>query len=81
MQSKTLKQLLQVLISASTARAQMHTGIRSAKEYLQYSTMMLYHNIIDSEEERITKNIVKEQTFYSRVNLISKETEVNIKSS
>ena len=45
---------------------------------------MLYHSIISNEEERIAKNIVKEQhkynlqqTFYSRVNSISKETEVD----
>ena len=34
------------------------------KEYLQYSTMMLYHSIMNSEEERIAKNIVKEQHKY-----------------
>ena len=88
MQSKTLKQLLQVPISTSTAGVLMETGIWPAKEYLQYSTMMLYHSIINSEEERITKNIVKEQrkynlqqTFYSRVHSISKETGVDIKAA
>ena len=66
----------------------METGIWPPKEYLQYSTMMLYHSIINSEEERIAKNIVKEQrkynlqqTFYSRVNSISKETGVDIKGA
>ena len=34
----------------------METGIWSAKEYLQYTTMTLYHSIINSEEERIVKN-------------------------
>ena len=84
MQSKALKQLLQVPIS--TAEALMETGIWPAKEYLQYSTMMLHHSVINSEEERIAKNIVKEQckynlqqTFDSRVNSITKETGVDIK--
>ena len=45
MQSKTLKQLLKVLISTSTAVVLMKTGTWSAKEYSQNITMMLYHNI------------------------------------
>ena len=59
----------------------METEIWSAKEYLQYSTMMLDHSLVNSEEERVTENIVKdqhvynlEQTFYSIVNSVSKET-------
>ena len=88
MQSKTLKQLLQVPISTSTAGVLIETGIWPAKEYLQYSTIMLYHSIINSEEERIAKNIVKEQhkynlqqTFYTRVYSVSKETGVDIKAA
>ena len=88
MQSKTLKQLLQVPISTSTAGVLMETGIWPAKEYLQYSTMILYHSIINREEEHIAKNIVKEQrkynlqqTFYSRVHSFSKETGVDIKAA
>ena len=79
MQSTVLKQLLEVPISTSTAGLLMETGIWPAKEYLQYITMMLYHSIINSEGERIAKNIVKEQckynlqqTFHSRINSISK---------
>ena len=88
MQSKALKQLLYVPISTSTAGVLIETGMWPAKEYLQYSTMMLYHSIINSEEERITKNIVKEQRkynlpqiFYSRGNSVSKETRVDIKAA
>ena len=67
----------------------MEAVIWPAKEYLQYSTIMLlyiivsrmwYNTVINSEEERIAKNTVKEQckynlqqTFYSRVYSISKE--------
>ena len=88
MQRKALKQLLQVPISTSTAHVLMKTGIWLAKEYLQYSTMMLCHSIINSEEECIAKIIVKEQrkcnlqqTFYSRVHSISKETRVDVKAA
>ena len=88
MQRKALKQLLQVPISTSTAHVLMETGIWLAKEYLQYSTMMLCHSIINSEEECIAKIIVKEQrkcnlqqTFYNRVHSISKETRVDVKAA
>ena len=40
------------------ASPNINIGIRPAKEYLQQSTMMLYHSIINSEEERIAKNKV-----------------------
>ena len=50
--------------------------------------MMLYHSIINSEEECVAKNIVKEQckynlqqTFCSRVHSISKETGVDVKAA
>ena len=35
----------------------------AAKEYLQYSTMMLYHNIINSEEKHVVKD---QQTILSK---------------
>ena len=57
MQSKVLKQLLQVPISTSTEGVLTETGILSAKEYLQYSTIMLYHSIINSEEELPSKHL------------------------
>ena len=87
-QGKALKQLLQVPMSASATGVLMETGIWPAKEYLQYSTMMVYHSIINSEEERIAKKIVKkqrkytlQQTFYSRVHSISKDTGVDLKAA
>ena len=65
MQSKALKQLLQVPILTSTAGVLMETGIWPPKEYLHYSTMMLYHSTINSDEEHIAKNIVKEPHKYN----------------
>ena len=64
MQSKELKQLQQVPISTSTTGVLIETGIWAAMEYLQYSTMMLYHGIINSEE-RVAKNIDKVQRKYN----------------
>ena len=78
MQTKALKQLLQVPISTLTAGVLMDTGIWPAKGYLQYSIA----------KERIAKIIVKEQRkynlqqiFYSRVNSISEETGADINAA
>ena len=50
--------------------------------------MMLHHSIVNSEEERLANNKVKEQskcnlrqTLCSRVNSINKETGVDIKAA
>ena len=48
MQRKGLKQLLQVPISTSFTGVLKKTGLWPAKEYLEYSTMMLCHNILTS---------------------------------
>ena len=53
--AKQSTQLLQVPKSTSIAGVLMETGIWPAKEYLQYSTMMLYHSIINVEEELVVK--------------------------
>ena len=62
----------------------METGKWPAKKYLQYRTMMLYHSIIKKWRRMHSKNIFKEQckynleqTFYSRVNSVSKEKVVD----
>lgn len=60
MQSKALKKLLQDPKSTSNALLLREIGIWLAKKYLQYSTMMLYHHIVHSEEGYVRKNIVKE---------------------
>ena len=52
-------------ISASTAGVLIEAGAWPAKEYLQCRKMMLYHSTINSEEEPIAKNIVKEQPKYN----------------
>ena len=55
--SKAFKQVLQAPILTSTAGVLMETDIWPVNEHLNYSTMMLYHSIINSEEERLAKNI------------------------
>ena len=59
---RLLKQLLQFPTPTLTAEV---WGVWPAKEYLQYSTMMLYHGTVNSEKEQIAKSIVKEQHKYN----------------
>ena len=39
----------------------METGIWPIKEKIEYQTLMLYHNLINSDEERVAKLLVREQ--------------------
>ena len=50
------------------------------KERIEYSTMMLFHSIMNSDDERISKKIIEQQqkenlknTMYKRVKDIAKE--------
>ena len=52
----------------------METGIWPAEQKIQYATMMLYHNIKNSDDNRKFKQVVEEQdqnqfknTFYPKV--------------
>ena len=85
-QSKALKQLLQVRISSSKAGVLMEAGIWPTKKHFEYSTMMLYQSINNGEEERIVKKLVKEklkynnieQTFCNRFKSVNKAAGVDI---
>ena len=86
-QSKTCEELLQFLISTSTAGTLTETDIWSVKEHLQQNIKVLCQNVINSEEQRMANKIVKEQfkynieqIFYSRIKSVSKETTVDIKA-
>ena len=39
----------------------METGTWLANQRIQYSTMMLYHNIMNSDHKRVTRKILAEQ--------------------
>ena len=51
----------------------METGIWPAKEYLQYSTVMLYHSIINSEKEHSKKYSQRAMQIQSSANLLRAE--------
>ena len=64
----------------------METGIWSAEQKTQYGTMMLYHNIKNSDDNRKVKQLVEEQkqnqfknTFNQNVQKIAKDLPIDIK--
>ena len=65
----------------------METGTWLANQRIQYSTMMLYHNIMNSDHKRVTRKILAEQaksdhknTMISKVKQRAQEIGLKIKN-
>ena len=63
----------------------METGIWPTEQRTQYETLMLHHNIKNSNEERKIKKVIEEQekknynnTFYKNVLQIAETLEIKI---
>ena len=61
-QGRALKRIFNLPISTSNIGLIMETGTWPANQRIQYSTMMLYHNITNSGQKRIARKILVEQT-------------------
>ena len=59
---RALKRILNLPISTSCIGLKMETGIWPTNQRIQYSTTMLYHNIMNSDHKRIARKILAEQT-------------------
>ena len=82
---KALKRIFQLPFSTTYTGIIMETGIWPAKQKIQYATMMLYHNIKNSDDNRKVKQVVEEQeqnqfknTFYQKVQKIAKDLQIDI---
>ena len=71
---KALKRIFQLPVLTTYTGIIMKTGIWPAEQKIQYATMMLYHNIKNSDDNRKFKQVVEEQdqnqfknTFYPKV--------------
>ena len=65
----------------------METGTWPANQRMQYGTMMLYHNIMNSDHKRTARKILAKQTksnnkntMISQVQQIAEEIEVKLKN-
>lgn len=60
-QTNRLKQIFHLPKSLSNTEILIETGIWPVKERLEWVTMMMYHSIMNNDDERIAKKILKEQ--------------------
>ena len=60
-QGKALKRIFNLPISISYIALIMETAIWPANQRIQYSIMMLYHNIMNSDHKRVARKILAEQ--------------------
>ena len=76
-QKRVLKRIFKLSISTSYIGSILETGTWPANQRIQYSTMMLYHNIMNSGHKRITRKILAEETISNYKNtMISKVQQI-----
>ena len=72
-QGTPLKRIFNLPKSTSYIGLIMEIGTWPANQRIQYSTMMLYHNIMNSDHKRVARKILAEQTKSNHKNtMISK---------
>ena len=77
LQGRALKRIFNLPISASFIGLIMETGTWPANQRIQSSTMILYHNIMNSDHKKIARKILAEQTKTKHKNtLISKVQQI-----
>ena len=86
-QGRALKRMFNVPISTSYIGLIMETGTWPANQKVQYSVMMLYHNIMNSDHKRVGGKIIAEQaksnhknTMISKVKQIAQEIGLKVKN-
>ena len=84
---RALKRMFNVPISTSYIGLIMETDTWPANQRIQYSIMMLYHNIMNSDHKRVARKIIAEQaksnhknTMISKVKQIAQEIGLKIKN-
>ena len=86
-QRRALKRIFNMPISTSYIGLIMETDTWPANQRIQYSIMMLYHNIMNSDHKRVARKIIAEQaksnhknTMISKVKQIAQEIGLKIKN-
>ena len=86
-QGRALKRIFKMSISTPYIGLIMETGTWPANQRIQYSIMMLYHNIMNSDHKRVARKIIAEQaksnhknTMISKVKQIAQEIGLKIKN-
>ena len=85
---KALKRIFNLSITAPFIGLIIETGVWPAEQTINYSSLMLYHNIINSTKDRLVKQIIQEiraqnhqNTFYEKVREISEELSIKLEAA
>ena len=87
-QGKALKRIFSLPITTPYIGLIIETGVWPAEQRINYSSLMLYHNIINSSKDRLVKQIIQEQraqnhsnTFYDKVRTIAEELNIKLEKA
>ena len=87
-QGKALKRIFSLPITTPYIGLIIETGVWPAEQRINYSSLMLYHNIISSSKDRLVKQIIQEQraqnhsnTVYDKVGTIAKELNIKLEKA
>ena len=87
-QGKALKRIFSLPITPPYIGLIIETGVWPAEQRINYRSLMLYHNIINSSKDRLVKQIVQEQraqnhqnTFYGKARTIAEELNIKLEAA
>ena len=87
-QGKALKRIFSLSMATPYIGLMIETGVWPAEQRINYSSLMLYHNIINSSKDRLVKQIIQEQraqnhsnTFYDKVRTIAEELNIKLEKA
>ena len=87
-QGKALQRIFNLSITTPYIGLIIEAGVWPAEQRINYSSLMLYHNIINSNKDRLVKQIIQEQraqnhqyTFYEKVGTIAQELNIKLKAA
>ena len=84
-QGKSLKRIFSLPITTPCIGLITETGVWPVEQRINFRSLMLYYNIINSSKDRLVKQIVQEQraqnhqnTFYGKVRTIAEELNIKL---
>ena len=84
---KALKRIFNLPITTSYIGLIIETEVWPAEQRINYSSLMLYHNIINSSKDRLVKQIIQEQRVqnhpntYEKVKTTAEESDIKLEAA
>ena len=84
---KALKSIFCLPITTPYIGLIIETGVLPAEQKINYSSLMLYHNIVNSSKDRLVKQIIQEQraqnysNTYDKVRTIAEELNIKLEKA